>query len=49
MKKILTFLWKYLMTQKGAFSGVVFSMLLAFSMGLFVPLVYKNLINIASL
>jgi len=49
MKKIFAFLWKYVMTQKIAFFGVIFSMILAFSMGLFVPLVYKNLINIASL
>lgn len=36
------------MTQKKAFFGVILSMSVAFSFGLFVPLVYKNFIDIAS-
>ena len=36
------------MTQKLPFLGVVVSMSVAFSFGLFVPLVYKNFIDLAS-
>lgn len=48
MRKILPFVWKYLMQQKLWFFLTIFSMILAFATPLFIPVIYKELINIAA-
>ena len=48
MKKILPFLWKYLMQQKIWFFLTIISLLISFVTPLFIPLIYKEFINIAS-
>ncbi len=49
MKKIIPFVWKYLMQQKIWLFLTIISLLLAFVTPLFAPVLYKDLINIAAL
>lgn len=48
MKKILPFVWKYLMQQRLWFILTIISILVAFVTPIFIPLIYKELINIAA-